>query len=85
MDTKNTQEIAAMLQLAREDTWEHNIPPVTAKLRLAINSLKSHQPRFWEYDAEIVAELIANNPGVETILREYDSTVIAFAIRDTRS
>lgn len=61
-------------------------PIISMKLRLAINSIKSQQPKFWELAEEDLLKLIEkeNNKGVKKILEENHEDKVAFAIRDAK-
>ncbi len=80
------ENLGGVLKKAMLVHWEGNIPIVPARLRIAVDSLKSQNGRFWELQPDELIALIEQkqNKGVRAILQEYPIDTVAFAIRDAR-
>jgi hypothetical protein len=80
------QELHRAITMARADHWENGLPVVSAKLRLAINSLKDQARGSLPQDSEVLIALLQKkqNSGVRKILRNKKVTLeaFAFALRD---
>ena len=65
-----SKRIDRIIILSKKEWWEDDIPLVRANLRLAINSLHSQLPFFWEKKPEEIARVIKSNKGIRKILNQ---------------
>ena len=83
------KELGKALKLAHAEHWEDGLPTVTAKLRLAVNSLLAQCNSSLQQSPEDLLTLIQKkrNVGVRQILQDNRITTeaLAFAIRDALS
>ncbi len=73
-----------ILDIANTPTWSGPTPQSTLRLTIAIDSLRTHRPRFWDDNADALRALLETNPGVSNIFNEFDERTIGFAIRLAR-
>jgi hypothetical protein len=79
------ERLGGVLLQATAEHWNKEIPAhIPISLMIAINSLKSAIPRFWEKDVEHTISFLNQNSGVKKIFAETKDTLLAFAIRQAR-
>lgn len=81
----DAKRLGGVLKQARQEKWNKPVPAhIPTSLMLAINSLKSSDPLFWEKDAAHLITLLERNTGVQKIFAQTSDLLLAFAIRQAR-
>lgn len=76
------RDIEEALRLAKANHWPNGIPVVRARVRLAINSLLSHDHDLFNKNPKEVTEVLrrGKNAGIRKILKDTSVESFAFGI-----
>jgi len=77
------QHWEAICVLAKQDSWQGDIPRVKWDLRNAIGSLMAQQPQLLD-NPHTIPNLLIQNPGVTKIFSKYNDCDIAYTLRLAR-
>lgn len=73
-----------ILLLAKQEEWNHIVPQVKMRLRVAVDALERKHPHFWNYSNEELIRALEENPGISAIFNAYDELSLAYVIRTVR-
>jgi HD superfamily phosphohydrolase YqeK len=73
-----------ILYLANQVEWNHIVPQVKMRLRVAVDALERQHPRFWDYTNQELLQALEENPGISAIFNAYDELSLAYVIRMVR-
>ena len=76
--------IEQILNLANQTEWNHIVPQVKMRLRVAVDALERKHPHFWNYSNEELLKALEENPGVSAIFNAHDELSLAYVIRMVR-
>lgn len=86
MSTAAIRQLRLALEKSGLENWPYGLIEVPVAVKVAINSLNSQDPGFWDKGAENLYELLqqVNNQEIADIFREKTPIELAYTIRLAR-